>query len=125
MNIDHGMLKTHIILHSIIVIMSTVRLIKLRDVRSSSNPMFDRISVVGLTQAEQAFSLLTAVIPMIQNLLDGFNTRMPSIDQRGQSRQTGIHAGPRDRTNGFHSTYGSEDNIIRVVEEFDVRHVAF
>ena len=113
------MLEAHIILHSIVVI-STIRLIELHELRSSPEPMFDRVAIVGLTQAEQAFSLLTAVIPMIQHLINGFNTRVHLIDQSEQSRRHGTRVVSKVRTKPSRSSFGSEAQIIHVTEEYTV-----
>jgi hypothetical protein len=85
--------------------------------------MFDRVLVVALTQAEQALSLIGAIIPTIKPFLNDFNTRARLIRRRTQQTVTGTPL-TTFRTRGSRSVsrHGSQDNIIKVERAYDVTY---
>jgi hypothetical protein len=83
--------------------------------------MFDRVLVAALTQAEQALSLIGAIIPTIKPFLDDFNTRAGLIDRRTQQTVAGTELTTfRTRGSTPASRYGSQEKIIDVETAYDV-----
>jgi hypothetical protein len=83
--------------------------------------MFDRVLVVALTQAEQALSLIGAIIPTIKPFLYDFNTRAHLTRLQAQEGATGIQLAtlhttestcPITRESAITSPDGSEENMM-------------
>jgi len=85
--------------------------------------MFDRVLVVALTQAEQALSLIGAIIPTIKPFLNDFNTRAGLIDRGTQQTVAGTElVAIRTRRSTPASRYGSQENMIRVETAYHVMY---
>lgn len=107
-------------LHSIVAI-SIGRILQLYALRSSADPLFDRVAFVALTQTEQAYSLAAAVLPAMKPFLKeldtgfGINpttTRQPEVDN--------TTATPHRPGSPANSGWGSEDGIL-VSREYVVK----
>ena len=70
---SQGVQATHHVLRRIIGL-SIYRLLQRHGLRSSTDPLFDRVSLVASTQTEQAYSLVTAVIPALKPFLNELDT---------------------------------------------------
>ena len=57
-----------------VIVFTIYRLIALRTLRDSADPLLDRVSVVIWTQAELTYSLVTATLPSLTPLLLTLNT---------------------------------------------------
>ena len=74
-----------------IVIVAIYRLLSLRDLRSSSDPFFDRVLPIAWTQGEQAYSFATAAIPSLMPFLMKLNTGLGALSREGFVMETTRH----------------------------------
>jgi len=74
-----------------IIIIAVYRLLSLRDLRSSSDPFFDRVLPIAWTQGEQAYGFATAVIPSLMPFLMKLNTGLGALSREDFVMETTRH----------------------------------
>lgn len=75
-----------------VVIFVAYRLVKLRDFRTSSKPSFTRIEIIAWTQAELAFSLITATLPCLLAFMGKLNSAWGTINPQTVIVQSQAHS---------------------------------
>lgn len=71
-----------------IIIIAVYRLLSLRDFRSSTDPLLDRILPTAWTQGEQAYGFATAVIPSLMPFLMRLNTGLGALSSDDFVKET-------------------------------------
>jgi hypothetical protein len=74
-----------------IIIIAVYRLLSLRDLRSSSDPFFDRVLPIAWTQGEQAYGFATVVIPSLMPFLMKLNTGLGALSREDFVMETTRH----------------------------------
>lgn len=64
------------------------RLLCLRELRSSADPLLDRVQLVAWTQGEMVYSLVTAIIPSLMPFLANMNTGLGVLSRDVFVRET-------------------------------------
>ncbi|KAL1586927.1 hypothetical protein WHR41_04179 [Cladosporium halotolerans] len=71
-----------------VIVLAVYRLLYLRDIRFSSDPMLDRVRVTAWTQAEMVYSLVTAITPTLMPFLLKMNTGLGALSRDDFIKQT-------------------------------------
>ncbi|KAK0265704.1 hypothetical protein LTR91_016409 [Friedmanniomyces endolithicus] len=79
-----------------VVVFVAYRLLSLGNLRNSSNPPFDQVEIIAWTQAELAFSLITATLPCLLAFMGQLNSGWGTMNSQAvmaqsqnQSQETG------------------------------------
>lgn len=64
-----------------VIVIAIYRLLCLRDLRSSDDPLLDRVLLVAWTQGEMVYSLATAIIPSLMPLLAKMDTGLGALSR--------------------------------------------
>ncbi|KAK1061461.1 hypothetical protein LTR74_011089 [Friedmanniomyces endolithicus] len=83
-------------LRMMVVVFVAYRLLSLGNLRTSSNPPFDQVEIIAWTQAELAFSLITATLPCLLAFMGQLNSGWGTMNSQAviaqsqnQSQKTG------------------------------------
>ncbi|KAK0258167.1 hypothetical protein LTR91_020306 [Friedmanniomyces endolithicus] len=79
-------------LRMMIVVFVAYRLASLRDLHTSSNPPFAQVEIIAWTQAELAFSLITATLPCLLAFMGQLNSGWGTMNSQAVIAQSQNHS---------------------------------